>query len=136
MRFYQPASEEALEMNMTPLLDVLFVLLILFILVAPLLQIDRIALAPAIKENRNVKTANYETRSALVIQVDQGGHIRVNQQPVELNDLHQVIKALKIDRQCTPILIQDQRSEFGVYQTIKQHLESLSFTQLDVVLQP
>lgn len=136
MRFYQPPVEEPCEMNMTPLLDVLFVLLILFILVAPLLQVDQIALPCTIKENRNVKTANYETRSALVIQVDKDNHVRINQQPVELNDLPHVIKSLKIDRRCTPILIQDKRSSFGVHQNIKQHLESLSFTQLDVVLQP
>ena len=40
------SSEESL-INLTPLIDVVFVLLITFIMIAPILKLDRIDLAPA-----------------------------------------------------------------------------------------
>lgn len=135
MKFYQHEADDTPEMNMTPLLDVLFVLLVLFILIAPLLQIDRIDLVSS-KETKTVKTANFETRSKLIIEVDASNKIFVNKEPVELSDLSFAIDKLKVEKNVVPILMQDKKSQFGVFETIKLILESKDFKQLDVLLKP
>ncbi len=133
-KFFNQYEDENPELNMTPLLDVLFVLLILFILVAPLLQIDRVQLVTALEESKTLKTANFQTQSELIIEVDKNNQIRVNNKNIKLTDLKQHIESLKIPKQTTPILLQDKKSDFGTYETIKQTLESLDFKQLDIIL--
>lgn len=136
MRFYQHEADDNPEMNMTPLLDVLFVLLVLFILVAPLLQIDRIQLVSTKEEAKTLKTANFETRSALVIEVDDQNKIYLNKKLIDIKDLSGAIDKLKLEKNVIPILMQDKRSQFGVFETIKLILESKDFKQLDVLLKP
>ncbi|NBO23736.1 MAG: biopolymer transporter ExbD [Chlamydiae bacterium] len=133
-QFFKEQSEESTDLNMTPLLDVLFVLLILFILVAPLLKIDRIQLVSSIEEAKTVKTANFQTKSPLVIEVDQHNEIFVNQKKIILNELASCIRSLSLPQGTIPILLQDKKSEFGVFETIKQTLEAQDFKQLDIIL--
>jgi biopolymer transport protein ExbD len=136
MRFnsLKDLDEDPIELNMTPLLDVLFVLLILFILIAPLLQIERVQLVHTKEKAKNLKTANFQTKSSLVIEVDKNNQISINEKKIKLDELEKTIQNLKIDKQIVPILLQDKKSEFGVYELIKQTLEAQDFKQLDVVL--
>ena len=133
-KFIKYYDDEHPELNMTPLLDVLFVLLILFILVAPLLQIDRVQLVSAVEEAKTLKTANFQTKSELMIEVDKNNQVFVNSKNVKISELKSYIETLKIQKQTVPILLQDKKSEFGTYETIKQTLESLDFKQLDIIL--
>jgi len=128
-------DDEDPQLNMTPLLDVLFVLLMLFILIAPFLQLDRVQLTGAIIEAKNLTTANFETRSELLIEVDNKDHILINNQNVDITKLETAIKSLGLNSEkIVPLLIEDQKSTFGTFETIKQTLEKLGFKQLDVVL--
>jgi biopolymer transport protein ExbD len=128
-------DDEDPQLNMTPLLDVLFVLLMLFILIAPFLQLDRVQLTGAIVEAKNLTTANFETRSELLIEVDNKDHILINNQNVDITKLETAIKSLGLNSEkIVPLLIEDQKSTFGTFETIKQTLEKLGFKQLDVVL--
>lgn len=45
-------NDDDANVNLTPLIDVVFVVLIMFILVAPLVEIDRIQLAHATSEKK------------------------------------------------------------------------------------
>jgi len=128
-------DDEDPQLNMTPLLDVLFVLLMLFILIAPFLQLDRVQLTGAIVEAKNLTTANFETRSELLIEVDSKDHILINNQNVDITKLETTVKSLGLNSEkIVPLLIEDQKSTFGTFETIKQTLEKLGFKQLDVVL--
>jgi biopolymer transport protein ExbD len=128
-------DDEDPQLNITPLLDVLFVLLMLFILIAPFLQLDRVQLTGAIIEAKNLTTANFETRSELLIEVDNKDHILINNQNVDITKLETAIKSLGLNSEkIVPLLIEDQKSTFGTFETIKQTLEKLGFKQLDVVL--
>ena len=128
-------DEEDPQVNMTPLLDVLFVLLMLFILIAPFLQLDRVQLVGAIVEAKNLTTANFETRSELLIEVDCKDRILINNQSIDSTKLESTLKALALNSEkIVPLLIEDQKSTFGTFEMIKQTLEKLGFKQLDVVL--
>lgn len=128
-------DEEDPQVNMTPLLDVLFVLLMLFILIAPFLQLDRVQLVGTIVEAKNLTTANFETRSELLIEVDSKDQILINNQSIDITKLENTLKALALNSEkIVPLLIEDQKSTFGTFEMIKQTLEKLGFKQLDVVL--
>ena len=53
-------SDDDANVNLTPLIDVVFVVLIMFILVAPLVEIDRIQLAHATSEKKADMTSFQE----------------------------------------------------------------------------
>ncbi len=122
--------------NVTPLIDVVFVLLIAFIIIAPLIEKDSIELAPS----GNVATHTPVTpddQSPIVLQVLSDNSILVCGKKVEIEQLSSIVYDLRQKYpQAKPQLFHDKRASFGTYQIIKNCLESLGFTELDVVLNP
>ena len=122
--------------NLTPLIDVVFVILIMFIVVAPLLELDRVTLPmPPLP----LMTNPYRCRksSPIAIYVRQDNTIMVAGQPVSLIQLAEYLKQAK-QRYPTakPQLFHDKKAHFGVYQAIKNAAEAAGFQQMDIILQP
>ena len=119
--------------NLTPLLDVLFLILVFFILIAPMLEFDRIELAPS-SENKQEFVAVHET-AAIKIYVQQDNSIWLSTHKVSLSVLGIALdQYYKSNPKNIPQLYQDQNASFGTYQKIKNLVESIGFDQLDVVL--
>jgi len=126
-----PSDEE--ETSLTPLIDVVFVVLILFILVAPMVEIDRIHLAQA--PTREV--ADTVSPGNLSIHVRQDNTIWINKQAVNPDRLRPILLALhQKDPKLSPQLYQDRKAEFGTYQLVKNAIEEAGFEELEVVLDP
>ncbi len=131
----QPSLDEEVDeplINLTPLIDVVFVVLISFILLAPILEIDTVDLAEgAGLENKEIE------QSAISISVHKDNTIWYHGTKVTLPELE---KRLKLDHKArpntTPQLAQDKDASFGTYQMVKNVLETSGFTQMDVVLKP
>ncbi len=122
--------------NVTPLIDVVFVLLISFIIVAPLLETDSIHLAPSggVETHSSMRPENM---SPITIQVLKDNSILVSGKKINIKQLPQVITDLKkLYPKAKPQLIQDKRAFFGVYQEIKNCLELSGFTEMEVILGP
>lgn len=135
MRARRSALSEA-EINLTPLIDVVFVILIMFIVVAPLLEIEKIQLAdgPSL-EGSNTLPANQN--NDLVIHVFGDNKITVNQRPVALSQLKEVFVFIKERKPLAkPQLFQDRHAEFGTFQSVKNALEAAGFAEMDIVLKP
>lgn len=136
MRRHRRKIESEAEVNLTPLIDVVFVILIMFIVVAPLLEIEQIELAggPSLEQS-NVSLA--QESSALTIHVFADDSITINKQPISSSQLRQVFSAFK-ERMPTarPQLFHDKNAKFGTYQTVKTALEAAGFTEMEVVLKP
>ena len=134
-----PLLEEDLPdeplVNLTPLIDVVFVVLICFMLIATVLDIDSISLAPSgpasKKENSSVQN------NPLAISIRADNSIWFQGHRMSLPDLE---KHLLIEKQrrpnVTPQMIPDARSHFETYCEVKNLLETCGFEQMDIILRP
>src|ERR1700687_3895301 len=83
-------SDEA-TINLTPLIDVVFVVLIMFIIVAPLLEIDRIELASSLKKEEK-KSVQTQDNHPLTIHVRVDNSIWLNSKKVEESRLPSILR--------------------------------------------
>lgn len=122
--------------NLTPLIDVVFVILITFIVVAPLLELDRVELADTAFAPDD-KSISVQETSPIAIYVRQDNTIVVEGHPISLPQLADYLKQAKQRYPVAkPQLFHDKRAHFGVYQGIKNAAEAAGFQQLDIILQP
>lgn len=128
-------TEDSL-LNLTPLIDVVFVLLITFILIAPLLKYDRIELSSA-RDQKKEEQLPTENRNSITIRVYEDNSITINHREITFKELYPLLVALKHSHPHEiPILFHDQRASFGTYQMIKNSVESAGFEELDILLKP
>ena len=119
--------------NLTPLLDVLFVVLILFILIAPLLELDRINLASTEETTRDKR--DFNAPSPIKISVKSDNTLTLNDKTITLQSLKTHLLPLKNQSPNTiPQLYHDKNAPFGTYQSIKNQVEACGFTDLDIIL--
>ncbi len=133
-RNFDSHFEEA-TINLTPLIDVVFVVLIIFIIIAPMLELDRVELAQA-APIENKQAAGTEN-ATLVIHVHHDNTIWFNRRSVTPEQLTSLLKEVKKrEPHRIPQLFQDKRACFGTYQSVKNAVEVAGFEQLDVILKP
>ena len=127
--------EESLEdsfLNLTPLIDVVLIVLISFVLIAPLIEIDRVALAVG---SSGTLDASAMQKSPINIYVLEDNSVKLNTKIVSLTELKTELKWVKAKYpREIPQLFQDKKSAFGTYQEVKNIVESIGFTGLDVIL--
>lgn len=138
-RLFNSTRTYAIEepaVNLTPLIDVVFVILIMFIVVAPLLELDRVDLADAGISSQD-NSISVQESSPISIHVRQDNSIKINGQVVPFDQLTDTLKQMKKkfprDR---PQLFHDRKAHFGTYQSVKNAAESAGFQQMDVILNP
>lgn len=122
------------QINLTPLIDVVFVVLIMFIVIAPLLESERVELA----QGRPSSTEKQlEKNSEISIYVHGDNSIYLHQKKLRLEELKQEL-ALEKKRfpQARPQLFHDKKATFGTYQSIKNAVEAAGFSEMDVILKP
>ncbi len=119
--------------NLTPLIDVVFVILIMFIVVAPLLELERVNLA----ESSSEQAQPVSQKSQLTIHVKADNTILINQIPAPIKELSSLLSQEK-QRNPTmiPQLYHDRNATFGTYQAVKNAVEKAGFSQMDVLLKP
>jgi len=121
--------------NLTPLIDVVFVVLISFMLIAPVLEIDSVDLAPSGPSSKKDSLAIQDSPLAISIRADDSIWFRGER--ISLPELEKRLmqekKRLPAE---TPQLIPDARSHFDTYCQVKNVLETCGFEQMDIVLRP
>ena len=76
----RPTGQQSSEINVTPLVDVVLVLLIIFMVVTPLLEKDIGVRVPATEQ---VQSASEVPQSQLVVQIAANGDLQINDRPVD-----------------------------------------------------
>lgn len=132
MKRFSLSDEEGYQeplINLTPLIDVVFVVLITFMIIAPMLEVDRVQLAAG-----SDSLHKEAVRAPLSITVREDNTIWVEGRPIALSELGSWLE--KGNRETVPTLIHDKRAQFGTYQAIKNKLEESGFQEMNVLLTP
>lgn len=130
-----PEPTETPEINLTALIDVVFVILIMFILIAPMLDIDRIELAASggHKEEKSVVDNN----PPIVLHVYGDNRVFFNKKQVPLRELPAIlVQAHHEHPKVRPVVYHDKDATFGTYQTVKNAVENAGFSEMDLILKP
>lgn len=134
MRRKKLSSFEEPVINITPLIDVVFVVLIMFIIIAPILEKDRIQLSQNGAQNKNSKI---EKTSLLSIHVNSKNELFLNKKPISLPLLESSLKKLKQNLPDTiPQVYYDKKAYFEFFEPIKCALENAGFSDMDLILEP
>jgi biopolymer transport protein ExbD len=135
-RLLSSSDDESPLINLTPLIDVVFVVLIVFMILAPMLDRNRIVLA-----NGETSTAEsvtiLEKKSPILIQVYNDNTIWLNKRKVTAK----LLKPLLIEERgrhpdAIPLIFHDKNAFFGTYQDVKNAVEAAGFETLDILLRP
>jgi biopolymer transport protein ExbD/biopolymer transport protein TolR len=119
------------DINITPLVDVVLVLLIIFMITAPVLQSG---IEVNVPHTRSVKEV---TEERLVISIDKDQRVFLGNDPVNINEipdkLHQKIR----DPQNQSIYVRaDENVSFGAFATVMDAVKSSGITNVSIVTQP
>jgi biopolymer transport protein TolR len=118
------------EINMVPFIDVVLVLLIIFMITAPILQSGIEVDVP------KTKTVHQITEQHLVVTVDKAQRIYLGNDPVNIHDLGDKINSLLKKPQDTVYLRCDEAVPFGAFATVVDSLRQSGITNISIVTQP
>ncbi len=119
------------EINITPLVDVVLVLLVIFMLTAPVLQSGIQVNVPKTKTVREIT----ELRTVLTIDKDQ--QVFLNDKLVNLNDLPNILRAQSSDTAHQVIYLRaDEKVPFGAFATLMDAVKQSGITNVSIVTQP
>ena len=118
------------EINMAPFIDVVLVLLIIFMITAPILQSGIEVDVP------KTKTVKEITEQRLVISVDKNQLIYLGNSPVNIHDLGAKVQAQLKKPQDAVFLRCDEKVPFGVFASVIDALRQAGINNISIVTQP
>jgi biopolymer transport protein TolR len=119
------------EINITPLVDVVLVLLLIFMLTAPVLQSG---VEVAIPKTRSV---NQLTEERMVVTIDREQNVFLQDKPVNVNELPRLLKTSKADPSKRIIYLRaDERVPFGAFASVMDAVKQAGITNISIVTQP
>lgn len=124
-------QEESL-INLMPLIDVVFVVLVMFILIAPMMNSEHIQLTTGVHE---IKRAQLSKNLAVYVRADNS--IWINQKPYRKEELYQYLKQQQQSSHLPSFqLLCDEKASFGTFQSIKELGLRAGFEEVEVIHQP
>jgi biopolymer transport protein TolR len=119
------------EINVTPFVDVVLVLLIIFMLTAPVLQSG---IEVSVPKTRTVKAISEER---LVITITKGQEVYLGNDHVNLNELGSLLHKKIRDPQGQSVYVRaDQDVAFGAFATVMSTVKQAGITNVSIVTEP
>jgi biopolymer transport protein TolR len=119
------------EINMVPFIDVVLVLLIIFMITAPILQSGIEVDVP------KTKTVKELTEQRMVITIDRAQRVYLNDKPVNIHDLGGQLASQMKDPQHQAVYVRcDETVPFGSWATVVDALRQSGIQNISVVTQP
>ncbi|HDR9481403.1 biopolymer transporter protein ExbD [Burkholderia aenigmatica] len=133
MAFSSNQDDDVLsEINITPLVDVMLVLLVAFIVTTPLLN-------KAIQVNlpKTEATASSDPKKPLTVSVDDAGAVWFDKQPVPLSQVESQLEQRKQEDTDLAVSLQaDERVPYGPVAKVMGAVQHAGITKLSLVTQP
>ncbi|HXZ27134.1 MAG TPA: biopolymer transporter ExbD [Terriglobales bacterium] len=119
------------DINITPLVDVVLVLLIIFMLTAPILQSG---IEVEVPKTRTVKEI---TEERLVITIDRQQRVFLGNEPVNINQIAARLRQKVRDPEHQSIFLRaDEEVPFGAFATVMDAVKQAGITNVSIVTQP
>jgi biopolymer transport protein TolR len=119
------------EINMVPFIDVVLVLLIIFMITAPILQSGIEVDVP------KTKTVKELTEVRMVVTIDRAQRVYLNDKPINIHDLGQQVVTQSHDIQHQAVYVRcDETVPFGSWATVVDALRQAGIQNISVVTQP
>ncbi len=119
------------DINITPLVDVVLVLLVIFMITAPVLQSG---IEVNIPKTRTVKEI---TEQRLVVTIDRDQNVFLGDKPVNVHELGQRLRDASGDAGKKVIYLKaDVRVPFGAFASVMDAVKQAGITNISVVTRP
>ena len=119
------------EINITPLVDVVLVLLVIFMLTAPVLQSGIEVAVP------KTKTVKEITEQRMVVTINRDQEVFLGDKPVNLSDLPARLAMPGVDPAHQVIYVEaDERVPFGAFASVMDAVKQAGITNISIVTQP
>jgi biopolymer transport protein TolR len=120
------------EINITPLVDVVLVLLLIFMLTAPVLQSG---VEVAIPKTRSV---NQLTEERMVVTIDKEQNVFLQDKPVNVNDLPKLLADVGNGDPAKRIIYlrADEQVPFGAFASVMDAVKRAGITNISIVTRP
>jgi len=119
------------DINMVPFIDVVLVLLIIFMITAPILQSGIEVDVP------KTKTVKELTEVRMVVTIDRSQRVYLNEKPVNIHDLGNLVRTQSRDPKKQAVYVRaDETVPFGSWVTVVDALRQAGIQNISVVTQP
>jgi len=119
------------DINITPLVDVVLVLLIIFMITAPVLQSG---IEVNVPQTRTVKEI---TEERMVISIDKDQRVFLGNDPVNINEIGSILRQKVRDPEHQSIYLRaDENVPFGAFATVMDAVKSSGITNVSIVTEP
>ena len=119
------------DINITPLVDVVLVLLIIFMVTAPVLQSG---IEVSVPKTRTVKEI---TEERMVISINKQQRVFLGNDPVNINEIKTRLRQRIRDPQNQSVFIRaDEDVPFGAFATVMDAVKGAGITNVSIVTQP
>jgi len=119
------------DINITPLVDVVLVLLVIFMITEPVLQSG---IEVNVPKTRTVKQI---TEQRMVVTIDRNQKVFLNDQPVNVHDLPARLRQAGGDPSHQSIYLRsDERVPFGAFASVMDEVKQSGITNVSIVTQP
>jgi biopolymer transport protein ExbD/biopolymer transport protein TolR len=119
------------DINITPLVDVVLVLLVIFMITAPVLQSG---IEVNVPKTRTVKEI---TEQRVVLTIDRDQQVFMGDKPVNLHELPQLLRQGVSDPSKKMIYLRaDERVPFGAFASLMDAVKQAGITNISIVTQP
>ena len=119
------------DINITPLVDVVLVLLLIFMVTAPVLQSGIEVAVP------QTRTVNQITEEHLIVTINKDQNVFLQDKPVNIHDLPRLLSSNTPKNSKRVVFVRaDQKVPFGAFASVMDAVKQAGITNISIVTRP